>query len=332
MRIMYAELKAEFKRVLLQHGMSETKAEQCASVFADTTETGGYSHGVNRFPRFVAQLDAGDIKPENEPSLVHSLGALEQWDANHGIGNVIARDMMNQAMRLADQYGIGCVALKNANHWMRGGNYGNQAAEKGYVGICWSNSLGVVPPWGGTETRIGTNPIIIAVPGNPPTMIDMSTTMFSYGMLEVNRLAGKMLPVEGGYDENGNLTRDPAAIEKTQRLLPIGYWKGSGLSIVLDMIASLVSGGLAVWEITDILKGEHTVSQIFIAIALNKLIDDKTRDEKLAAIERHVKSSALVDPDQPIRMPCHEFPQYRADNRKNGIPVNEDVWKKIKAL
>lgn len=332
MRISYNDLKAEFMRVLRKHGMSENKAEQCATIFADTTETGGYSHGVNRFPRFISQLDAGDIKPENDPTLVRSLGALEQWDANHGIGNVIARDMMNQAMKLADQNGIGCVALKNANHWMRGGSYGWQAAEKGYVGICWSNSLGVVPPWGGKETRIGTNPIIIAVPGNPPTMIDMSTTMFSYGMLEVNRLAGKQLPVEGGYDEQGNLTRDPAAIEKTQRLLPMGYWKGSGLSIVLDMIASLVSGGLAVWEITDILKGEHTVSQIFIAIALHKLIDDETRDEKLKAIEKHIKSAALVNPEQPIRMPCHEFPQYLADNRKNGIPINDTVWQAILSL
>ena len=123
--------------------------------------------------------------------------------------------MMDRAIELAADHGIGLVALRNANHWMRGGSYGWQAAEKGYIGICWTNSIAVMPPWGAKECRIGTNPLIVAIPSTPITMVDMSMSMFSYGMLEVNRLAGRQLPVDGGFDDEGNLTKEPG-IEKNR--------------------------------------------------------------------------------------------------------------------
>lgn len=332
MRISYDELKSEFKRVLLKRNVDQEKAEQCAGMFADTTQTGIYSHGVNRFPRFIQQMDNGDVIPSADAKMVLSLGAIEQWDAQRSIGNLTARRMMNRAMEVADKFGIGMIGLKNANHWMRGGTYGWMAAEKGYVGICWTNTIAVMPAWGGTDCRIGTNPVIIAVPGNPPTMVDMSTSMFSYGMLEVNRLAGKQLPVDGGFDEQGNLTRDPGAIEKTRRLLPMGYWKGSGLSIVLDMIATLVTGGLSVFDITTTLPDEYNVSQVFLAISLEKLISPEQRDAKLEEIKSFVLSSKLADPKHPVRLPGHEFPAIKSENEKLGIPVDERVWEKVKSL
>lgn len=332
MRLGHAELKQEFKRVLLGCGVAQDKAEACATLFADTTQTGVYSHGVNRFPRFIEQLKAGHVRPDAEPQCLLSLGAIEQWDAQRAIGNLTAKQMMDRAMTLADQHGIGLVALRNANHWMRGGGYGYQAAEKGYIGICWTNSIAVMPPWGAKECRIGTNPLIVAVPGDPVTMVDMSMSMFSYGMLEVNRLAGRQLPVDGGFDDEGKLTRDPAPIEKNRRILPMGYWKGSGLSIVLDMIATLLSGGLSVAEVTEEMDDEYNISQVFIAIEVDRLIDGPSRDAKLERIRDYVQSAERADPDAPIRMPGHEFPQLLAENRKHGIPVDERVWARIKAL
>jgi LDH2 family malate/lactate/ureidoglycolate dehydrogenase len=148
MRVSYTDLKQEFKRVLLSRGVAEATADDCAGMFADTSANGVYSHGVNRFPRFIQQLDAGDIVPDAEPSKLLSLGAIEQWDAHQGIGNLTARRMMDRAMQLADSHGIGLVALRNANHWMRGGGFGWQAAEKGYIGICWTNSIAVMATLG----------------------------------------------------------------------------------------------------------------------------------------------------------------------------------------
>ncbi len=212
--------------------------------------------------------------------------------------------MMDRAIELAADHGIGLVALRNANHWMRGGSYGWQAAEKGYIGICWTNSIAVMPPWGAKECRIGTNPLIVAIPSTPITMVDMSMSMFSYGMLEVNRLAGRQLLVDGGFDDEGNLTKEPGVIEKNRRILPMGYWKGSGMSIVLDMIATLLSDGASVAEVTQDNSDEYGISQIFIAIEVDKLIDGPTRDAKLQRIMDYVTTAERADENQAIRLPA----------------------------
>ncbi len=160
---------------------------------------------------------------------------------------------------------------------------------------------------GRKECRIGTNPLIVAIPSTPITMVDMSMSMFSYGMLEVNRLAGRQLPVDGGFDDEGNLTKEPGVIEKNRRILPMGYWKGSGMSIVLDMIATLLSDGASVAEVTQDNSDEYGVSQIFIAIEVDKLIDGPTRDAKLQRIMDYVTTAERADENQAIRLPYHEF-------------------------
>ncbi|MEY8712641.1 3-dehydro-L-gulonate 2-dehydrogenase [Mangrovibacter phragmitis] len=332
MKVTFEQLKAAFNRVLVNRGVNPQTADACAEMFARTTESGVYSHGVNRFPRFIQQLDAGDIIPDAVPERMLSLGAIEQWDAHRAIGNLTAQKMMDRATELASDHGIGLVALRNANHWMRGGSYGWQAAEKGYIGICWTNSIAVMPPWGAKECRIGTNPLIVAIPGNPITMVDMSMSMFSYGMLEVNRLAGRQLPVDGGFDDDGNLTKDPGTVEKNRRILPMGYWKGSGLSIVLDMIATLLSNGGSVAQVTEENSDEYGVSQIFIAIEVDRLIDGKTRDEKLQRIMDYITTAERADPNVAIRLPGHEFARLLEENRRNGITVDDSVWEKIQAL
>lgn len=332
MRLSYQTLKETFEKVLLSRGVEQKTAQDCATMFADTTLVGVSSHGVNRFPRFIAQLDKGDILPDAKPTCVLNVGAIEQWDAHQGIGNLIAKQMMKRAMTIADRFGIGVVALKNANHWMRGGTYGAMAAEKGYVGICWTNTIAVMPPWGAKECRIGTNPLIIAIPTRPVTMVDMSCSMFSYGKLEEMRLQGKETPIEAGFDDEGKLSRDPKRVALSQRLLPMGYWKGSGLSIVLDMMATLLADGESVASVTEDKTDEYGVSQIFIAMAVDKVISGKNREEKLNRIMDYVLSAKKADPNIDVRLPGHQFERVKEKNKAEGIWVDDRVWASILAL
>ena len=189
-----------------------------------------------------------------------------------------------------------------------------------------------MPPWGAKNCAIGTNPLIVAVPGEPITMVDMSMSMFSYGMLEVNRLAGKTLPVDGGFDNDGNYTRDPATIENNRRILPMGYWKGSALSVVLDMLATLLSNGASVTEVTEDNGDEFGISQVFIAIDVDRLIDGATRDHKLQRIRASITGAEPADSHQAVRLPGERFPLLRAENLRLGIPVDERVWTRIQAL
>lgn len=331
-RVPYEVMVNEFERVLTKYGFEPKDAKASAELFAQNSMAGVYSHGLNRFPRVVEYLKKGEIDPKVKAEKIMGFGAFERWDGHRGFGPLNAKLAMDRAVELAKEFGMGIVALGNNNHWMRGGSYGWQAAEKGYIGICWTNSIAVMPPWGAKECRIGTNPLIVAIPSTPITMVDMSMSMFSYGMLEVNRLAGRQLPVDGGFDDEGNLTKEPGVIEKNRRILPMGYWKGSGMSIVLDMIATLLSDGASVAEVTEDNSDEYGISQIFIAIEVDKLIDGPTRDAKLQRIMDYVTSAERADENQAIRLPGHEFTTLLAENRRNGITVDDSVWAKIQAL
>jgi 3-dehydro-L-gulonate 2-dehydrogenase len=328
MRIPYEQLKAEFKRVLISLDVKDTIADACATVFADNSRDGVYSHGLNRFPVFVEYIKENLIDMAAAPTPVSAFGAIEQWDGNLGPGMLNAHFCMERAITLAEASGIGCVAIKNTNHWMRGGTYGLQAAEAGYIGICFTNTIANLPPWGGTQPRLGNNPLIIAAPkAQGHIVLDMAMTQFSFGKLWQYQGQGKQLPVPGGYDKAGNLTTDPDKITASKRPLPIGFWKGSGLSLVLDLLATLLSGGDSTAVITQSGRKETGVSQVFIAIKT----DNAKNTELIEQIMAYTKSSA-VEADQEILFPGENMLRTREQSLTEGVWVDEKAWKVLRGL
>lgn len=332
LRVSYQELESTLERVLLNKGFEPARAALCARLFAETTRDGVYSHGLNRFPRFLAMIANGQIDIHASPGRVAAVGALERWDGNLGPGNLNAHASMARAIALAREFGLGCVALANTNHWMRGGSYGWQAADSGMIGICWTNTLANVPPWGASDCRVGNNPLVIGVPrSGGHVVLDMAMSQFSYGALSSYQSRGELLPVDGGFDSEGRLTRDPAAIEASGRALPIGYWKGSGLSLVLDMIAAMLSGGLSTVQIPrDSLK-EGRLSQMFIAFNLPAL----DSSDFPARIADEIVTFVQLPPGsmgERVRTPGEKTLAIRAENLRLGVPVEPKIWSHVKAL
>jgi 3-dehydro-L-gulonate 2-dehydrogenase len=320
-RIPFDELLQALTAALRGLGFTDDRAGLCARLFAETTRDGVYTHGVNRFPRFVRMIQAGRIDIHAAPEFVRSHGAMERWNGHCGPGNVNAWQSMERAISLARQQGLGAVALANTTHWMRGGSYGWQAAEAGCIGICWTNTLPNLPPWGSSEARIGNNPLIIAVPRpSGPVVLDMAMSQFSYGALASYRERGEMLPVDGGFDSSGHLTRDPGAIEASQRPLPIGYWKGSGLAIVLDLIAAMLSGGLATHQIPKDPERETGISQFFLALDPSGLGGDGPE------IADSIVTAAGA------RYPGQRTLEVRAENLALGVPVDPAIWNDVRAM
>jgi len=319
-RIPFDQLAATLAAALVKLGFNDERAVLCARLFAETTRDGVYSHGVNRFPRFARMIGNGSVEVGARPRLVNRHGALERWDGGRGAGNLNAWESMNRAMAIAREHGLGAVALANTNHWMRGGSYGWQAAEAGMMGVCWTNTLPNLPPWGATEPRVGNNPLVLGIPrGDRPVVLDMAMSQFSYGALASYRQRGEALPVDGGFDAAGQLTRDPAAIEASGRPLPIGYWKGSGLALVLDMMASMLSGGLATHQIPADPERETGVSQFFLAM------DPGPFGGGRAIADAIVGSLG-------VRYPGERTLALRAENLKLGVPVEDEVWARIVAM
>ena len=330
-RISFAEVQEMLARILRALGFSAERAERCARLFAETTCDGVYTHGINRFSRFIAMVRNGAIDVNAEPVRVARFGALERWDGRRGPGNLNAYAAMERAMSLCGEYGMGCVALGNTNHWMRGGTYGWQAAEAGLMGICWTNTMPNLPPWGGTEPCIGNNPLVIAVPrANGAVVLDMAMSQFSYGALESYRKRGAMLPLDGGFDADGKLTRDPGAIEASQRPLPVGYWKGSGLAVVLDAMAAMLSLGNATHQIPADSLRETGLSQVFIAI--NPAALGAGSEDVADGIVASLHACRAAESGSRVRYPGEETLRIRAENRRLGLPVDEAVWAEIVAM
>ena len=184
LRVPFDTLHAVLAEALRRRGMARARADLCARLFAEASRDGVASHGLNRFPRFLRMIARGVVDLSAEPVCVSASGAIERWDGQRGPGNLNARAAMARAITVARSHGLGCVALGNTNHWMRGGSYGWQAAEAGVIGICWTNTLANVPPWGATDPRIGNNPLVVAVPRPPGhVVLDMALSQFSVGAL-----------------------------------------------------------------------------------------------------------------------------------------------------
>jgi 3-dehydro-L-gulonate 2-dehydrogenase len=316
------------RRALLGTAMARSRADLCARLFAEASLDGVQSHGLNRFPRFMRMIERGVVDVHATPDRVASAGALERWDGRRGPGNLNAYECMGHAIDLARRHGIGCVGLSNTNHWMRGGTYGWQAADAGMIGICWTNTLANVPPWGAEEPRVGNNPLVIAVPrASGHVVLDMAVSQFSVGALTAYASRDEPLPVAGGYDAAGALTRDAGAILESRRLLPIGFWKGSGLSVMLDLLAAVLSGGRATHEIALDPEEETALSQAFIAIDPGGLGARDDVDRIADAVVDHVRGG-----DGEVRYPGERTRQTRAHNLREGVAVDAAIWADVKAL
>lgn len=334
MRIFYDDMVKEFDRILLKKGFSAEDAKLSAELFASNSLDGVYSHGVNRFPRVVSYIDEGYIKPNAKLEKIDGFGGFERWDGNLAMGNVNAKKAMDRAIELAHENGIGIVAIGNTNHWMRGGCYGLQAADAGCIGMCWTNTMPNMPAWGGKDRRIGNNPFVMAIPrsNGEHVLIDCAMAQFSYGKIEECKIEGTQLPVAGGYDTKGEVTTDPEEIEKTWRVLPIGFWKGSGLSIALDLIATVLSGGLSTTAIGKNYEEEYGLSQVLIAIDPSKMNSIEVTDELINEVLEDVKGSERANEDVEILYPGEPEARTRKYNLENGIPVVEEIWNSICAM
>ncbi|PRY90922.1 3-dehydro-L-gulonate 2-dehydrogenase [Mongoliibacter ruber] len=329
--ISFSEVFKTLTDILAKKDFSYSKAETCAWLFAQASLDGVPSHGLNRFPVFLEMIEKGLVKPGAEPELLHKAIMFEQWNGHLGPGPSNAQFAMFRAIQLAKEFGVGLVALQNTNHWMRAGNYGLQATEAGCIGICFTNTKPNLPAWGGAEPKLGNNPLVIAIPRKEgPVLLDMAMSQYSYGKLNIFKSQGAQMAYDAGFDNGGDLTKDPQTIIGNELALPIGLWKGAGLSLVLDMLASILSGGNTVHEIG--LKGEeYALSQIFISISPEKLGLSDLSNIQIESIINDLQGSKVFG-DEKVRFPGENLLQKREKNMKEGVPVDKEIWDKIIAF
>jgi len=331
-RIPLDVLKETFLSVLINRGFNQKKSEICADLFTRASLDGVASHGLNRFPSFMEQVSKGHVKPEVDPVTEFSLPIMERWNGMLGAGMYNASLAMDKAIAMATTHGLGCVALNNTNHWMRAGNYGWQAAEAGCIGICFTNTIPNMPAWGGKEPKLGNNPMVIAMPyRDKAVVLDTAMTQFSYGKMAIYKKANEEMPFDAGFDADGQLTKDPLQVMAKELALPIGLWKGAGLSLMLDLLASVLSNGLSTYDI-GLQKEEFGISQLFICLHPEALgIGKDELNEKIERTIKDLKGSEVFD-SMEINYPGEQSLLRREENLRLGVPVDVEIWEKVKQM
>ena len=331
--MIYVQYEEAVKRMArgLERFLNAQDAKRFAEIFAGNSLDGVYSHGMNRYPRYLSDMESGlcDAKV-TQAERVSGLGGLEVWDAHFGVGPLIAQQMAERAIELARTHGIACVALRNNSHWLRAGRYGLMMADAGMMGLCMTNTCMNLVAYGAKEPSTGNNPITIAIPRRAGSLVmDMAVSQYAFGKLEIMAQEGGMLDTPCGYDTDGNLTNDPKKIVESGLMTPMALWKGSALSIMIDLMVSMLSLGRTSLAIGTPADGEKGMSQMFVCMNPAAVID---MDKAEAQMEKTIAFLNGLEPKDGVHgvhAPGENLERTRARNRERGIPVTEDTWQKI---
>ena len=311
--------------------MNAENAHHFAEIFAGNSVDGVYSHGMNRYARYLGDMKSGLCDASvMEAERVSGVGGLEVWDAHFGVGPIIAEKMANRAVELAKEHGIACVALRNNSHWLRAGRYGLMMADAGMMGLCMTNTAMNLVAYGAKEASTGNNPITIAIPRKAGSLVmDMAVSQYAFGKLEIMAQEGQMLGTDCGYDVDGNLTSDPREIVKSGLMLPMALWKGSALSIMIDLMVSMLSLGRTSLEIGDPSKGEKGMSQIYICMNPSAVVDMEKAEEQMEKTIAFLNALEPKEGSRGVHAPGQNLEKTRKTNMERGIPVTEETWQKI---
>src|SRR5699024_5159180 len=239
------ELVGFTSNLLIEHGVPEHQAQVTAQHMLWADIRGTETHGLVRLPHYIRRMKSGLLDPKAEPEVKPVMPAAVSVDGGNGLGHPPAHQAMREAIDRSRQYGAAVATVRNSGHFGAAGAYSAMAAEEGVIGIVLSNAAALMAPTGGTEKRVGNNPMSIAVPfGEFPIVLDMAMSAVAAWNIRMAADRGESIPSTWGLDSEGRATTDPADIMDRGGLLrPLGDHKGYGLAFMIDVLTGALSGG-----------------------------------------------------------------------------------------
>ena len=314
-------------------GMSDAHAHTIADVLVWANLRGMDSHGVMRIPRYVEMIAAGDMNPAPDLRVATETAASVLLDADRAAGPVAMSAAMDHAIAKAREVGIGFALVRATTHTAAVGYYTTRAAEAGMAGLAISASWPNMAYHGARAAGASTNPISIAVPGgaNGPVVLDMGTGIVSIGKLMQARKTGTPIPEGWALDAKGNPTTDP----KTAQIpLPLGGAKGSGLSLMIELITSLiVANPLLAETLEGTAKGKrHRQNGAAIAIDIGRFGDVTTYRREVERLSKALKALPRDPEIAEILLPGERGHAIRAKRGRAGIPLPAPIAAELAAL
>ncbi len=309
--------------VMAGGGSQPDEARTIARRLVDSNLVGHDSHGVLRVGRYLEWVRTGWLVPNVQPTVVFDNDALAIIDGNRGFGQVIGEFATRLGIDKAARLGIAMIGLRNCGHLGRLGDWAEMAAEAGQVSLHFLNTSGAqrVAPFGGGDRRLSTNPLAIGVPlaGGEPTILDITTSTVAEGKLMVALNKGESVPEGWIVDKDGNPTTDPKDFYDGGALLTIGAHKGSGLSILTDLLAGAITTGKSSDPDDKVLR--NNMLSIFIDPAVYD--GEHTVLAEAKRLVEYVKASPPAVPGQPVLGPGDVERRTRATRLADGVPIDD---------
>lgn len=311
-------------------GISNTDAQQTAEVLVSADARGKHSHGLLRLPRFIRGIEHGNVDPNGDIEVVNERGGAATLTGGSRLGPVVASAAAGEAMDRADEFGVGAIGVHDSNHLGMLGYYTDQIRREEYVGVGMTNTEPAMPPYGGAEPLLGTNPIAVGLPTDPPFNLDMSTSAIARGDMLHRKETEESLPEGVALDDDGNPTTDPeAALDGT--ILPFGGPKGSGLAIAVEVLAGGLVGASMGEDVTGTYhtKDPCTKGDLFLAIDPAAL-GSSDFIEHASGFLRDLTHTEPATGFDEIRLPGERSIQWECDT--DVIEVEADLWDQVRAL
>jgi LDH2 family malate/lactate/ureidoglycolate dehydrogenase len=282
----------------------------------------------------MRRLKGGANNPTPQVKVVKDAGALALMDGDNGMGQVVAKKAMENCLDRAEKHNVGVVVMQRSNHFGAAASFADLALDRGMVGLCTTNAVKTIAPAGGKDKLLGNNPIAIAVPGDPPILLDMALSTVARGYVLQAKLSGKRLPEGWGVDSEGRPTTDPDEVLGSGSLTPIGGYKGSGLSMAIDSILGSLTGGAHSHGIVGIMSATASgnVTHFFSALRVEALMPLSQFQATANAFCGFLRTSPKSAGVERIWMPGEMEYERAKDHLKNGIPLVEERYAEMAAL
>lgn len=331
------DLRTFAERAFRSAGVPELQARIVAEVLVEANLCGVDSHGIRMLPVFVTLIRNGKVNPQGQIKVIKETSVIAHLDADRILGPAVGVQAMRMAIEKAKNGGIGFVLARNSTHWGRPAYYPLLAAREGFIGICFVNTESNMPPWGAKEPRTGNNPIAISAPrtSGEPVVLDMAMSQAALFKVVMYNREGRKVPMNWGLDRQGEPTDDPAAILQSRRLLPMGQHKGSGLSLMIDIMTGILSGGKFCGELSEEAKGQPLAtgySQAFVAIDIASFVPLEDFQRRVDELVAYVKSAAPAEGFSEIQIPGERTWRERARRGKEGVPVDPVTLQELQSL
>jgi LDH2 family malate/lactate/ureidoglycolate dehydrogenase len=315
-------------------GIDAEKSALVADSLVAANLRGVDSHGVQLLIWYAEQIERRNIAIDRVGRVVSESGPAMLYDAENALGQVVSRICCDHASRLADQFGIAFVTVRNSNHFGAAAYWAQAIADRGHIAIVLCNASPLVAPWQGRERRIGTNPICMAVPGVRRFLLDMATTTVALNRIYKMALSGETTIPEGwAQDAEGRPTRDVQEALKGFPM-PLGGYKGYGLAMMVEILCAVLSGGAIASEVGGIRihTRQMRVGHAFLAINPERFLPREEFDQRMARLIADVKSAAPAEGFHEVLVAGD--PEWREEQRRlrDGIPVTRGIWEQIAQL